>query len=71
MHAACAPLRGDAAGEVGVGIQMWLCAAQIVTNPANHPMAFGCLYITDKSMQLAITFGRPSRNISREVSHCP
>jgi hypothetical protein len=71
MQAACASLRRNTTSEVGISIQMWLCAAQIITNPANHTMAFGCLYVTDKSMQLSVTFGRPSRNISREVSHCP
>ena len=71
MRAACAALRADTTNNVGISKQMWLCATQIITNPANHPMAFGCLYITDKSMQLAVTLGRPSRNIFREVSHCP
>ena len=71
MQAACAALRSNATSEVGIRKQMWLYAAQVITNPANHSMTSGCLDVTDKSMQLAITLGRPSRNKSREVSDCP
>ena len=59
MHAVRAPLRLNATGEIGISKQMWLYAAQFVTYPANHSMAFRGLDVTDKPMQLAITFGRP------------
>ena len=71
MHAACTSLGFYTSSEVGISKQMWLNAAQFITDPANHSVAFSGLNVTDKTVKLAITFGRPSRNISREVSHCP
>ena len=65
MHPIGAALCVRAAGEVGIREQVWLYAAQFVTNPAYHAMAFRGLNVTDKSVQLSITLGRPASYVCR------
>ena len=50
MYAANASLGFDAPGKVRVSVQVWLYAAQFITNPADQTMAFGLLDVTDKPM---------------------
>ena len=57
--------------EVSIRIQVRTQRVQTVTNPTNHAEMFGGVHVTHKSVKLAVTFGRPSRNKSREVTDGP
>ena len=61
--------RGGASGKVRICVQMGAQRAQVVTNPANHAEMLGRVYITHKAMKLAVTFGAPTRDETREVTN--
>ena len=42
--------------------------AQVVTDPSNHAEMFGRVDVTHKTMKLAVTFGRPFGDESRQVT---
>ena len=54
--------------KVGVSEEVWLQRAQVVTDPSNHTEMFGRVDVTHKTMKLAVTFGRPFGDESRQVT---
>ena len=56
-------------GKIGISKEMWLQRAQLITDPSNHTEMFGRVDVTHKSMKLAVTFGRPLGDKSRQVTN--
>ena len=48
---------------------MWLQRVVLVTDPSNHSEMLGGVYVTHKSMKLAVTLGRPLGDKSRQVTN--
>jgi hypothetical protein len=63
-----ASLSSSTSGKVCISEQVWLQHVEFITNPTNHTKMLGGMDVTDKAMKLSVTFGRPFRDKSREVT---
>ena len=68
MISGSTPLRRRTPCKVGVSEEVWLQRAQVVTDPSNHTEMFGRVDVTHKTMKLAVAFGRPFGDESRQVT---
>ena len=68
MISGSAPLSCRTPGKVGVSEEVWLQRAQVVTDPSNHTEMLRRVNVTHKTMKLAVTFGRPFGDKSRQVT---
>ena len=68
VSAGRATLGQGAPSVVGIGIEVWLDAVHVVTNPSKHTKMFARVYVTHQPVKATVTFGRPACNMTREVT---
>ena len=62
-------LRCRTTSKVGIGEEVWLQRVELITDSSNHTEMLGGVEVTHKSMKLAVTFGRPLGDKSRQVTN--